>query len=97
MEGKPLPEGEIIFEEADQTITPAATKIAQGRYVIRVLPGSKKVRITASRPTKIPDPVMGAAAREALLGPEYNKETRFTCEVGNQTLSGVDFEVTPLP
>src|SRR5229473_2707290 len=50
MDKHPLKEGDIVFEESDKSKTPAAGKIVEGRYTLKVLPGSKTVRITASRP-----------------------------------------------
>lgn len=92
-DGQPLQEGEIIFEEADQSQTPAAAKIVDGKYTIQMPPGSKKVRITASVPTSKPDPVMGAAAREMIIPPEFNEQTRLTAKIQRGKQEGVDFEV----
>jgi hypothetical protein len=97
IDGEPLDEGEIIFEEADNSRTPAASKIEKGQYKVAVLPGSKKVRITASRSTSKPDPVMGSAAKEPRIGPEFNTDTRLTCEVQPGQQSGVNFEVKETP
>lgn len=94
----PLKEGEIIFEEIDGSKTPAGGPIADGKYTVKVLPGSKKVLIKASRPTSKPDPVMGSAAKEARVGPEYNEKTTLTADInasGRQ--EGVDFKVKEAP
>ena len=48
MDGKPLKEGDILFEEVDKSKTPAGGKIVDGKYTLQVQPGSKMVRITAS-------------------------------------------------
>lgn len=97
IDGQPLEEGEIIFEEADQSKTPAAGKIAAGKYTVKTLPGNKKVRINASRPAKKPDPVLGAAAREAAVAPEFNEKTKLTATVKPGKQDGVDFEVKAAP
>lgn len=97
MDGVPLKEGDIIFEAADGQTTPAATKIAEGKYLLKMIPGEKKVLITASRPTKIPDPVMGDAAREPLIGEEFNIKTKLTADIKRGKQTGVNFEVTSLP
>lgn len=97
IDGKPLEEGEIVFEEADQSKTPAAAKIANGEYVLKTLPGNKKVRVNASRPMKKPDPVLGAAARESMVAVEYNEKTKLTATVKPGKQSGVDFEVKGVP
>ena len=97
VDGQPLAEGEIIFEAADGTTTPGAGPIKDGRYEIKVLPGAKKVRISASRPTRKPDPVMGAAAREQMIAREFNQQTKLTAEVRPGKNEGVDFDVKAIP
>lgn len=97
IDSEPLKEGEIIFEEADNSKTPAAGKIADGKYRVTMVPGSKKVKITASRPTSKPDPVLGAAAREAMIGPEFNTNTTLTATIKPGPQEGVDFKVKALP
>jgi hypothetical protein len=96
-DGQPLEEGEIIFEEADQSKGPAAAKVTAGKYALRMTPGSKKVRITASRPAAKPDPVMGTAAREMMIPAEFNESSRLTVEIRSGRQTGVDFQVTTIP
>jgi hypothetical protein len=93
MDGKPLPEGEIIFEAADGKATPAGGPIKDGRYTVQVAPGAKKVKITASRPTAKPDPVMKEAARESMIRPEFNERTTLKADVKPGKQDGVDFDV----
>jgi hypothetical protein len=94
IDNKPLPEGEIIFEAADGLKTPAAGPIKDGKYTVTVAPGPKKVKINASRPTAKPDPVMGSAARESMIPPEFNERTRLTADVpAGGKMDGVNFEV----
>lgn len=97
IDGTPVPEGEIIFEAADGSKTPGAGPIKDGKYAVRVLPGPKKVRINASRPPKKRDPVLGDAAREQMLGPEYNMSTKLTADIKPGRNEGVDFQVKALP
>jgi hypothetical protein len=97
VDGQPLKDGDIIFEAADGSITPAAGKIVDGTYALKVLPGPKKVRINASRPTKKPDPVMGAAARESMIAAEFNEQTRLTADIKGGRQTGVNFEVKSIP
>ena len=97
MDGAPLPDGEIIFLAADNAKTPEAAPIKDGKYSLRVLPGAKKVQIKASRPTSKPDPVMGSAAREAMLGTEYNEQTKLTADIKSGDNPNVDFQVKALP
>ena len=95
--GQPLNDGEIILESIDKKSSQAGAKISEGTFTIRTTPGSKIVRILSSRQTSKPDPVMGSAARESALGPEYNTNStlRATIKRGKQT--GLDFEVKELP
>jgi hypothetical protein len=97
VDGQPLQEGEIIFEAEDGQSTPAGTMIAGGKYLLKVAPGRKKVRINASRPTKIPDPVMGAAARESTIAAEFNVESKLTAQIKPGKQENVDFEVKSIP
>jgi hypothetical protein len=97
MDGKLLAEGDIIFEEMDKSKTPAGGKIVDGKYTLTVQPGSKVVRITASRPTKKPDPVMGAAARESMIAKEFNEHTTLKAKIQPGQNQDVDFEVKSIP
>lgn len=97
IDGRPLPEGEIVFEAADGKKTPAAAPIRNGKYEILVLPGPKKVLITASRPTAKPDPVMGAAAREHAVSLDYSERSKLTADVKPGGQDGVDFQVKAAP
>jgi hypothetical protein len=97
MDGVPLEEGDILFEAPDLSSTPGGGKIEKGKYRIKVSPGPKKVKITASRSTGVPDPVMGMAAQEPALGPEYNLQTTLTHEVTTSNQDNVNFEVKELP
>jgi hypothetical protein len=95
--GEPLAEGDIIFEESDKSKTPAAAKIVAGKYELKVLPGKKVVRISASRPTAKPDPVMGAAAREAAIAKEFNTNSSLKVEIKSGNNKDVNFDVKPAP
>jgi hypothetical protein len=97
MDSKPLEEGDIIFEEMDKSKTPAGGKIVDGKYTLKVQPGSKMVRITASRPTKKPDPVMGASARESMIAKEFNEKTTLKANIQPGQNEGVNFEVKSIP
>lgn len=97
MDGVPLKEGDIIFEEADKSVTPAMGKIVDGQYKLKVMPGSKVVRINASRATKVFDPVMGAAARESMIPEEFNIRSTLKCEVKPGKQDGINFAVDSIP
>jgi hypothetical protein len=97
VDGKPLPEGEIIFEAADGSKTPVGGTVKDGHYEVKVLPGAKKVKINASRPPKKADPMFGFAPTEVMLGEEYNTKTKLTADIKPGKNEGVDFNVKALP
>ena len=78
---EPLAEGNIIFEALDKSTAPGAGIIKDGKYTIQVLPGSKKVKIQASKPGTKVDPVMKSAMPESILGPEFNDKTTLKAEI----------------
>ena len=90
---EPLAEGNIIFEALDKSTAPGAGIIKDGKYTIQVLPGSKKVKIQASKPgTKI-DPVMKSAMPESILGPEFNDKTTLKAEIKPGKNEKIEFQV----
>lgn len=93
----PLKEGFILFEEADKSKTPVEGKIVDGKYTLKVPPGSKIVRINASRPARKIDPVMGAAARESMIPKEFNSESTLKREIKAGQNEGMDFQVKSIP
>jgi len=97
IDGKPLPAGDIIFESTDGSAPVAHGKIKDGQYSLKSAPGAKKVKITATRPGKNVDPAMGAAPQEAMIGPEYNSNTKLTADVKPGTNPNVNFDVKALP
>ena len=90
---EPLAEGEIIFEAVDKSTAPGAGIIKDGKYTIQVLPGSKKVKIKASRPAAKIDPVMKIAMKESILGPEFNEKTTLKAEIKPGKNEKIDFQV----
>jgi hypothetical protein len=94
---KLLPEGDIIFEDADGKTTPVGGKIVNGQYSVTVAPGPKKVRINASKPPSKPDPVMGMAPVEPMIPKEYNSETTLTADLKAGKQDGVNFDLKSKP
>ena len=90
---EPLAQGEIIFEALDNSKAPGAGPIKDGRYTIQVLPGSKKVKIQASKPGTKVDPVMKSAMPESILGPEFNEKTTLKAEIKPGKNEKIDFQV----
>jgi hypothetical protein len=97
VDGKPLPDGEIIFEAADGSKAPAAGTVKDGRYEAKMLPGPKKVKINASRVPKKPDPLFGYAPLEVMIPEEFNVKTTLTAEINAGTNENVDFQVKSIP
>jgi hypothetical protein len=94
---QPLKEGDILFEEADKSKTPAAGKIVEGKYTVKVLPGAKVVRVTASRPGKIVDAAMGGPSLEQYIAGEFNEKTTLTADIKPGKQEKVDFRVKSIP
>ena len=90
---EPLAEGNIIFEALDKSTAPGAGIIKDGKYTIQVLPGSKKVKIQASKPGTKVDPVMKSAMPESILGPEFNDKTTLKAEIKPGKNEKIDFQV----
>src|SRR5262245_55766370 len=97
VDGNALPEGEIIFEAEDGKTTPAASPIKDGKYTVLLRPGAKKVKVNASRPPLKRDPVLGDAARESMIRPEYNTKTTLKTDVKPGRQENVNFEVKSIP
>jgi hypothetical protein len=97
IKGQPLKEGTIIFEEMDKSKAPAGGQIVDGQYVLKVVPGSKIVRINASRAPAKPDPVMGSAAREEMIAAEFNSNSTLRADIKPGKQEGVNFEVKGRP
>ena len=55
------------------------------------------MQIKASRPVSKPDPAMGMAAREAMIGPEFNEKTTLTADIKPGDNAGLDYKVKALP
>lgn len=98
MDGAPLPEGEILFLAVDNSKSPEAAPIKNGKYSLTVSPGAKKVQIKASRPSSAKsDPAMGVPPQESMIGPEYNEKSTLTADIKPGKNEGVDFKVKALP
>jgi hypothetical protein len=80
-DGKPMEEGEIIFVAADNSTTPSAVRIENGVYHLRVIPGKKKVRITASRKVPGKGPMGEDFIYQSYIPARYNDQTVLEAEV----------------
>ena len=103
LDGKPLPEGQIVFEPQDSGRMGVGL-IVDGRYSIPevrgVLPGDYIVRITAERPSgRMVAP--GAyevdqkpvELTEQYLSPKYNAASKLRAEVQPGTVATFDFDL----
>lgn len=93
---EPLADGNIIFESLDNSKAPGAGAIKDGKYSIQVFPGSKKVKIQASKPGAKIDPVMKLAMPESILGPEFNEKTTLKAEIKPGKNEKIDFQVNQI-
>jgi hypothetical protein len=89
IDDQPLPQGDIVFMPADGQGIPAAAKIQNGQYRVEVLPGKKKVEITATREEGAVDPAMGMVPKRQYIAAKYNTETELEADV--QAASGQTF------
>lgn len=80
-EGKPIPEGQIIFVPVEASLVPDAGPIKDGRFELQVKPGKMQVQIHADRETGPKDPIMGVAPRQSYIPAKYNHQTTLTAEV----------------
>src|SRR4051812_34682504 len=96
-DGKPMPDGKILFEDEDPKTPPASGDVKGGKYSLRVPPGKKKVRITASRevPGGKVDPVMGGVPRQSYVPARYNSDTTLSADVKAAGNNQFDFPLKP--
>ncbi|MCR9118941.1 MAG: hypothetical protein NXI22_18565 [bacterium] len=85
-DGKPIPQGDIIFHSTDPDGHPYSAKIVDGKFSGKVEPGLKRVAITAMRnhPTKTKqgiEPGTTEPVVEQYIPAEYNVETTLTQEI----------------
>jgi hypothetical protein len=83
LDGAPLPEGEILFIAPDNSSSPSAGKITDGRFTARASYGAKKVQINATRDTGRKE-MDGWPIRESIIPAQYNTKTGLTAEVQRQ-------------
>lgn len=96
LDGRPIPEGRILFRRADGDQKAFAAEIADGAYRLAAEPGQMKVEILASRivPGKFdtsnggPEPV-----GEMYIPKQYNSESVLTAEVTPSGTNRIPFEL----
>ena len=94
LDGKPLPEGEIIF--ASPGLVPETLPIKDGKYEGKVQVGNKRVEIAAYRDG--PRQFMGTQdmgpSRENYIPARYNVNSTLKAEVSDSGPKEFDFAVT---
>lgn len=91
LDGKPLPEGEIIFISPDNSTTPSTGPIADGKFQFKATVGAKKVQVNAVRDTGRVE--LGAKVYESIIPPQYNAKTTLTADVKASGPNEFAFEV----
>ncbi len=80
-DGKPVENGNIVFEAADGGPGLASGGIKDGKYTLQSKPGKKKVAITGYRPKAGSDPKDPQPPTEEYIPAKYNIKSELTKEV----------------
>jgi len=98
-EGKPLPDGDIVFFDPENKLAPDAGKIKDGVYSVAVKPGKKRVEIRASKMQKLPPDKKGAMGETELpmdyLPEKYNQKSELTADITSGGVNTFDFTLNP--
>jgi len=95
-QGAIIDEADIIFSDVEQRAPTAASRIEHGKYQVKVLPGKKTVRITASKKTgRMLTGAMGVDVPERieLIPAKYNIATTLTCTAELTMPATLDFNL----
>src|SRR5262249_50515824 len=85
-DNKPVENGDIIFEDADNKVGPDVGKIKDGKFEFKAKAGKKKVKIMATRMEPLPKDKVGGIPGETeapvdYIPKNYNSETTLTADV----------------
>jgi hypothetical protein len=83
-DGKPIPEGSIMFQATDKRTAPDTALIVDGKYQLELTAGEKLVMVEASKFVGPEDKTMGVRPRDQYLPHKYNVESTLTMEVKPQ-------------
>jgi hypothetical protein len=92
-DGKPLPEGHIIFHAAAGDVGADAGRIKDGKYSFRAKAGKKKVAILASKEVPEKRPALMGPYMENYIPARYNHRTTLTVEVRESGGNQFDFQL----
>ena len=85
LDDKPVPDGDILFLDANNQLGPDAGRIADGRFAFQAKEGKKKVEIRAfhlQKPLKSDgSPGSGDSIAIGYIPERYNNKTTLTAEV----------------
>jgi hypothetical protein len=79
--GKPLPDGAIVFLPESGPSAADAGAIHDGRFAFSAHAGKKKVEIRATREVGPVNRTMGARDKQSYIPAQYNSQTTLTAEV----------------
>lgn len=99
MDGQPVPEGSMIFEDPAGKDRSFGAMIKDGEFSTEMTPGKKKVQITATRQSKDktePGPAGGdpVPATEQYIPAKYNEQTTLEAEITADGPNELKFELT---
>lgn len=80
-DGKPIPEGDIVFVPADGKQSPDAGKIVDGKFAMKAKVGKNNIRIQAMRGGGKVDKLMGTSPGENYIPDKYNIQTTLSEDV----------------
>ena len=97
-DGKPVPDGEIVFRDAEGTAGSWAGKIEDGQFRFRSTAGKKRVEIIAYR--EYEDPALAEGAEgpttgEMYIPDKYNTKSELSPEVPPEGPNEFDFPLEP--
>lgn len=89
---QPVEAADLVVESSDRTGTPVGGKVVDGRYAIRIAPGSKRVAIYASKPVGPPD-ADGSVEMRSYIPTKYNRNTTLQIDVQPKGTNEFDFHL----
>ena len=92
-DGKPIPEGSIMFVPSDRHSSTETAPIVDGKYSLELPAGQKLVMVEASRFIGSEDKAMGVRPRDQYLPDRYNVESKLTMEVKPQNDNVYDLKL----
>ena len=108
-DNQPVPDGDIVFRDAEDKVAPGTGKIKDGKFTFPVKPGKKKVQIFATRLMKVPPektdalppgiPGMPGAKSQTerplnYIPMRYNTTTELTADVTADGPNQYEFKLT---